>query len=283
MMIKTIPGHYSRHDLLGMVPEVLRARGWRLYTGKGRLIDLWQYGGRAILGHNPPGLLRAIKNNAERGLYAPHPHFTEKRFCKALSALLPGFSFLIYVSDAFLYNAVSAAGIEFVLWRPFLDAKTQADFQPAPVLVPVLPCPFPGAPAVLAYNPQKAGDVPEKLPPSQILSPVTFSAAERCIYDLIAASGRGNPRFSKLEKAIKKSVHWKRKGIYLFFSPCTHKKNDNSSGEADKTYADLFRHFLDAGFLLPPSTEEPAILPCELSPGEEAKLAGLFTTVPRSA
>ena len=79
-----------RNDLLNQAPRVLRVRGWRLYTGNGRLVDLWQYGGRAILGHNPPGLLRIVKNSAERGLYVPHPHFTEARFCKALSALLPG-------------------------------------------------------------------------------------------------------------------------------------------------------------------------------------------------
>ena len=58
----------NNDSLLRTVPHVLRDRGWRLYTQQGRLIDLWQYGGRAILGHNPPGMLRAIKNNAERGL-----------------------------------------------------------------------------------------------------------------------------------------------------------------------------------------------------------------------
>ena len=262
-----------KEDLLSLVPPVLRARGWRLYTGKGRLIDLWQYGGRALLGHNPTGLLRAIKNTAERSLYAPYPHFTETQFTKALSALLPGFSFLVYESEAFLYKALHDAGLynahekTVVVWRPFLGAHNQAEL---PFLIPVLPCPFPGTPAVLAYNPEKESTIPEKLPPSHMISPVALSAATRCIYDLLANPTRGNPHFPKVNKAIKKSTVWKRENIYLYYSPA---RKDEETGTS---YAAVFGHFLEAGFLLPPSAEEPAILPGELSPGEEVKLSNLI-------
>jgi hypothetical protein len=44
----------------------------------------------------------------------------------------------------------------------------------------------------------------------------------------------------------------------------------------DAAYAALFRRFLSGGFLLPPSSALPAILPGEMSPGEEAALAQLF-------
>ena len=264
-----------KEDLLNLVPPVLRARGWRLYTGKGRLVDLWQYGGRAVLGHNPSGLLRAFKNNAERGLYVPHPHFAEERFCKALSALLPGRSFCIYENETFLGNVLKAAALgDFqnipddkisprpLLWRPFFGTDKQAALEAAPVLFPVLPCPFPGAPAVLAFDPEKAGDIPEKLPPSRRISPVALSAAARCIYDLLADPARGTPRFLKVDKALKNNAVWKRQGVYLYYT-----------GE---NYTALFRCFLDAGYLLPPTPEEPAILPGELSPGEEVKLANLI-------
>ena len=248
-------------DLLRTVPYVLRARGWRLYTEKGRLIDLWQYGGQAILGHNPPGLLRAIKNSAERSLYAPFPHIAEDRFCKALAILLPGRTFRVYESEAFLKQAVSQAQLEPVLWRPYLDKSAQNALQAEPVLLPVLPFPFPGAPAVLAIDTEKA-TVLEKLPPSQLLSPVALAAAARCIYDLIASPKRGTPHFPKIGKAVKKSPVWKRQGIYLYYS-----------GTAEN-YGDLFQRFLEGGFLLPPTVKDPAILPGEMSPGEEAKLAG---------
>ena len=255
------------------VPQVLRARGWRLYTKKGRLVDLWQYGGRAILGHNPPGMLRAIKNNAERGLYVPHPHFAEDRFYKALAALLPGRSFRVYENITILNQAVNHAQLEPVLWRPFMDKESQNKLQSEPVLLPVLPCPLPGAPAVLAVDAEQASAklILEQLPPSQAISPVTLAAATRCIYDLIAATDRGNPRLQKVDKAVKKSSLWKRKGIYLYYT-----------GIAEN-YTELFRCFINGGFLLPPTIKEPAILPGELSPGEEAKLASLLTVTPHIA
>ena len=269
-------------DPLGLVPQVLRARGWRLYTKKGRncmpgrLIDLWQYGGRAILGHNPPGLLRAIKNNGERGLFTPLPHFAEDRLHKALSALLPGRSFRLYDEGTACQASLRRAldGLEEPpQWRPFLDKETQAALQSAPVLLPVLPCPFPGAPAVIAYDPAMTG-LPEKFPPSQLLSPLSLLAAARCVYDLLAAPERGNPRLPKTDRALQKSAVWKRRGIYLYYIPAKHDKEPVDEG--DKNYAALFRHFLEGGFLLPPSPEEPAILPGELSPGEDAKLAELI-------
>jgi len=263
-------------DLLRHVPEVLRARGWRLYTKKGRLVDLWQYGGRALLGHNPPGLLRAIKNNGERGLFSPLPHFAENRLLKALSDLLPGYFFRLYDNDVFLNQALKTAGFKGqpLLWRPFLleaagrcstlrckyaASSLQVNQETQPVLFPVLPCPI--APAVLAYNPAETGDLSEKLPPSLLFSPVTLLAAARCIYDLLAVPERGNPRLPKTDQALKKSAVWKRQGIYLFYT--------------SNNYADIFRHFLEGGVLLPPSPEDPAILPGELSPGEDTKLAEL--------
>ncbi|MCL1927868.1 MAG: hypothetical protein FWG07_03625 [Treponema sp.] len=270
MMIKDIDLNLDCN--IRCVPHALRARGWRLYTEKGRLIDLWQYGGRAILGHNPPGMLRAIKNNAERGLYVPHPHFAEGRLYKALAALLPGRSFRVYENEAFLNLAVNHAQLEPALWRPFMDKESQNRLQSEPVLLPVLPCPLSGAPAVLAIDTEQTPaklTVPvklalEQLPPSQVISPVALGAATRCIYDLIAATDRGNPRLQKVDKAVKKSSLWKRKGIYLYYT-----------GTAEN-YSELFQCFLNGGFLLPPTIKEPAILPGELSAGEEAKLAVLL-------
>ena len=74
--------------LLRLVPAVLRARNFRLYTAGGRrLVDLWLNGGAAVLGHTPPALLRELKNTASRGLYAPFPIFWRP----VLSRPCPGF------------------------------------------------------------------------------------------------------------------------------------------------------------------------------------------------
>ncbi|MDR2784383.1 MAG: hypothetical protein LBB83_00550, partial [Treponema sp.] len=71
-------------DRLRLIPAIRRARGFRLYTADGRrIVDLWQYGGRAVLGHTPPAVLREMKNTAERGLFVPFPGPQERRFLKA--------------------------------------------------------------------------------------------------------------------------------------------------------------------------------------------------------
>jgi hypothetical protein len=256
-------------ELLRLVPEIHRARDWRLYAKDGsRIVDLWQYGGRALLGHSPPGLLRAFKNSAERGLFVPFPHFAEGRLLKALSALLPERRFRLYSGEETL-GAALAGNVPPVqnlpVWRPFLEIPS------GPLFVPVLPFPFPGAPAVLACN---AEADTEGLLPGETISPAALAAAARCVWDLIAASpGRGEPRFPKLN--IK--GNWRRRGIYLNYLPA----GDSAARPGrplavDEDYAVWFRRFLDQGFLLPPSPSQPAILPGELSPGEEAKLAGLF-------
>jgi hypothetical protein len=270
-------------DLLRLVPQVLRARGWRLYTGKGRLVDLWQYGGRAILGHNPPNMLRAIKNNGERGLFAPHPHFAEERMYKALSALLPGFSFHLYTQDAAALLLQKIPPDKTAVWRPYLNDPA---VQAMPVLLPVLPCAFPGVPAVFAVNTAAFTSSPAGLaektvlpefPPPQLISPVALVAAARSIYDLLAKPERGTPRFPKIDCAVKKSAVWKRHGIYLTFVSGENAGGGNSGNRCvPESYAILFRYFLESGFLLPPSPEDPLILPGELSPGEEAKLVALL-------
>jgi glutamate-1-semialdehyde aminotransferase len=87
----------NEFSLLDLVPLVQRARDFRLYcNGDRRLVDLWQNGGAAILGHTPPAVLREIKNTASRGLYAPFPHFTENRYIKALAKIFPGRKFRLY-------------------------------------------------------------------------------------------------------------------------------------------------------------------------------------------
>ncbi|MDR2471508.1 MAG: hypothetical protein LBD09_05305 [Treponema sp.] len=279
----------NRDELLRLVPPALRARAWRLYTVKGRLVDLWQWGGRALLGHKPPGLLRALKNDGNRGLFVPLPQAAEGRLRKALGSLFPRRAFRLYPDESALASALAAAGYappamyaggiynvytsgagkppgKAVLWRPFLDGPAAV-----PAIVPALPFPFPGAPAVLSLDPAVEGS----FPPAPVLSPLALTAAARCVWDLAAAADRGKPRFPRLEKIPAEGRRWKRRGIYLEYTGSGGQDKPDDEGGGD--YAATFRRFLDGGFLLPPGPEEPAILPGELSPGEEAKLAELLS------
>lgn len=271
-------------SLLELMPRVLRARDFRLYTHDGRrLVDLWQNGGAAVLGHTPPLLLREIKNTASRGLYAPFPHFTEQRLLKALSRVLPGRSFRIYAAPPSGINAGAAASHNARLWRPYLDfclpdsaQKPDAARQTnAPALViPALPGAqswrngLPLGLCVYAVTTGFEEKIFNELPPGDPLPPVFLAAVTRGIWDLIAAMPvRANLQWQRINKILKTSA-WQRRGIYLF-------PRSKPNREA---WAVLFMRFLDAGFLLPPVPEHPVILPGILSPGEEAKLAEILNS-----
>jgi hypothetical protein len=281
-----------KSNLFEQLPHITRARGFRLYAANGkRYVDLWQSGGAAILGHTPSGVLRELKNTAERGLFAPLPNHLEARFLKALTKLLHGYSFYIYGNDSAFYRALNGYGFSanddcpsrrffdpaldddrddrkktVSLWRPFLPANTSA----CPLLVPVLPwCLAPKTLAVRngAFPAGRVGSSSARPPASDAIPPVILAAATRAVYDLLAEiehGTRGVPRILAVAKALASSA-WRQKGIYIRY--CV----DNSGG-----YEALFRRFLEAGFVLPPDPEQPAILPPVLSGGEEAKLVALI-------
>jgi len=265
----------EKENCYRLLPHVLRARAYRLYLADGRrLVDLWLNGGAAILGHTPRNLLREIKNTASRGLYAPLPHFTENRFLKALSKLLPGYSFRIY--------AAPPEGLIAELWHPYAGAGnsvagdcykqlstsenySQQNFQHSPLLIPVIPGiqTWRGKlPMGLCVVAGKSENDLVQLPESDMLSPILLATATRGIYDIIATPERAKPRFLRIAKALKNSI-WQRNGIYLSL------KHEPTPEEWEK----LFNRFMEVGFLLPPYPCFPVILPGELSDGEEKKLA----------
>jgi hypothetical protein len=267
------------------LPVVVRARDFRLYTlGGGRLVDLWQAGGRSILGHSPPRILRELKNSGARGLFAPLPHPQEGRLLKALARLLPGRGFRLYTDRLSLYRALEKAGFppaepfpdpvfrpprapvpDLSLWRPFLKPEAGA----SPLLVPVLPWPL--GPWVLALE----AALEDRFAPSDPLSPVLLAAAARAVHDLIASGPRGGrPVYPRINRALygnppensRIPSPWRRRGPYLVCEPPPERL----------PWEDLFRNFLQGGFLIPPAPGEPLILPGILSPGEEAALAALL-------
>jgi hypothetical protein len=261
------------------LPSVLRARDFRLYLENGkRLTDLWQYGGRAVLGHKPPKMLRDMKNAAERGLFVPFPHPQEKRFVKALEKIFPRHVIRVYASAERAGQILNELGLKPVCWRPFCTSEDPLAVPAAPVLAPVLPCPL--GPAVLAFEhvptetavpvetivPVETVVSGQSFPASDMIPPLLLAAATRAVYDLIAAAPvRGAGHFPKIKKALTGSP-WRQEGIYVY--------PDSPPGEA--AWEAVFSRFLEAGFLIPPTACDPLILPASLSPGEEVKLATLL-------
>ena len=260
---------FSDREFLKFLPKVLRARDFRLYLEGGkRLVDLWLIGGRAVLGHKPPLVLRELKNAAERGLYSPLPHPAEERFLKALGEIFPGRTFRLYLDSGSLDKALAASGFTgtIPLWRPFLKAdETQGpgtQGPDTPILRPVLPWSL--GPEILVLDKSIDGSFPA----GELIPPVLLAPATRALYNIIAtmkAKGSGQRKYKKIEKVLTDSL-WRRQGIYLWL------KNDMDR----EKYKALFLHFLEGGFLIPPDAREPLILPISMSDGEVSKLAGLL-------
>jgi hypothetical protein len=282
----------SASPLLKKLPPLSRARGCRLYTAdRRRLVDLWLYGGRALLGHTPLGLLKTLKNTASRGLLAPLPHRDLYRLERALEKLFPGRIGRIYRDGASLNRALEQARrtrpdlwepfpeesggpgetlnpAGKLLWRPFWDPVNALAFpQEKPLFIPVLPLPWMNAPETVILSP----GMETALPPSDLIPPLILAALGRTVYDLIAA---GKTEKTGKNRGAIELPHdrdfplWKRQGIYILFT-----------GSA-ALYENLFTRFLEGGFLLPPEPELPAIPASGLSPGETARLVSLLSFTP---
>lgn len=268
-------------SLLSALPPIRRARGYRLYAAGGaRLVDLWQYGGRAALGHTPPGVLLAVKDVASRGLSAPLPGPYLARLEKLLSRLAPGNPVpRVYPDAAAAGRAFAAAGYDpaafssaadpalaavpegavCALWRPWLPAAPEA-----PVLRAVLPAPWPVA--ALLLRPEAAA----RFPPSSLVPPLSLAALHRATADLLGSlEGPPEDRFAALDRAIAArpaSLRPARRGPYLRFA---------EASDAER-YAALFGRALAAGLLLSPDPALPSIVPPDLSGGETAALAAFL-------
>ncbi len=100
-------------DRLRRLPRIRRAREYRLYTVDGRrIVDLWQAGGRAILGHRGAGVVSAVKRVLEHGTLAPLPSVQERRLEQTLRRLFPERPELrvaVYASEERAIAAVSRA------------------------------------------------------------------------------------------------------------------------------------------------------------------------------
>jgi hypothetical protein len=245
-------------DLLQMLPPIERARGFRLYGGGRRFVDLWQCGGAAIMGHKPAGVVRCMKNTAERGLFTPLPSTAGRRFTQALERLFPNKIFKVYAD----WSAVPDYK-KFPVWRPFYPEPFLATIQKERVFRPILPFPF--APAVIVCDKTFS----DKYPPAGFVSPLLLAAATRAVYDMLACPKRGLMRLRLIKKTLEQpeiQINWRLDGIYIY----------PARGNAVKNWSTYFRGFADGGFLLPPGPDEPLILPDELSKGEESALSELL-------
>jgi hypothetical protein len=266
----------AERALMGEVPRIRSARGFRLYDVAGRrLLDLWQAGGEAVLGYRPARAGAALKASLDRGLTAPLPTAWESRLLAALVARFPAYrSFRLYATRErareaaarVLGTAVAAADVAdpglgtrgaglVGLWRPFLG-----DEPDWPVLLPVLPFTLGGSPAAACFR----DALPDEVVPSDTVPGAVAVAALRGLAGLERA--RAEDPFGRRD--FEGCTGWERRGPYL--GPVF----------AAGAYPEVFRAFLARGVLLSPLYPGPSILPGEASKGERRLLASLFHSIP---
>ena len=258
------------------MPLVVRAREYHLYDREGvRYLDFFQNHGRAVLGHRPDGMLRAIKGTASRGLLAEYPSVYRGRLEKIMEQLLPGYGVVrLYDSrrhavevlqrvfgsgDAPLIIADPAvadieAGQAVALWRPFLAGVEVT----AEVLIPILP--FPGTFACEVVC-AKDRSVADELPPSDEVSPFVLDLLIQAVGSLLSVDEEQRKRFFRvtaLHRLMSRSC-----GPYCM------------TGLDEKRYREFHAEALAARVVLPPTGASPVILPPSWTEGEIAGFADL--------
>jgi hypothetical protein len=266
-------------DLLERVPVIRRAREYHLYSLSGiRYLDLWQNGGRSLLGHRPAGLTTVLKNTISKGLAADLPSIYSGRLRRLLQEMFPEYKDFrlagsaaegLQLASRYLGRNIGAdelvdplaehgepavGGVR--LWRPLLP-----DAIPGEVLFPVLPFSMAGAPVAVCFR----KILPPGFPGQKPISAVVLAGMLRCLHDL--------RRFVMPEwfrpDLFDTCPGWRQKGIYLV-------------PEFDMgLYEKVFEDFLEAGVLLNPVVPYVSILPGgEISNGELRKMIGLFFAFP---
>lgn len=264
------------------LPRIRRARGFRLYGLDGRrYLDLWQDGGRAILGHGAGPALSAARNALSTGLLPCLPSIHGERLERALARRFPAHACArMFATQARALDAAARAlgaplapGDLFdpavdprpthppraLLWRPWLPGSEAELLDAADVLVPVLPFAVAEAPAIVCVRTALQGALPGSDPLPGFLLAGVLRALEALLQDTPPSE-----ELRRLDHVLEGCPGWERRGRYL--------KPRCIPGH----YPAVHRQFLQAGVLLSPVFPGPSILPATLSAGEGALLAGLF-------
>jgi hypothetical protein len=260
------------NELLDLIPQIKRAREYRLYDYKGnRFLDFYQNNGHSILGHRPGTLTKQIKNTISRGLIYDIPSVYQKRLKKELAKTFKDYkSFHIFNSlehalknayeylntDPLLIGDPAFNNIEKIsFYRPFLTEKIEKQlFSKSDILIPILPFSLGGSPVITCIK-KNIDNIQD-----DHISPFILSGTLNSIYNLRKAVLH-NYRFSI------KSKYWTCIGIYLV---------PNMKKEK---YKKAFKYFLNNGILISPYYNKPSILPGTATPGEIKKVIGIFNNI----
>ena len=255
------------NELYNRYGAVTRARGCFLYTKKGvRVTDLYQEGGRAILGWEGGSAFTMMKNIISRGqtgsfICEDNPSY---RLQKAVSEL--------FASDRtiFCFNsqkeALEAGLILFPdstsVFRPWNSQNEKIKLSEISGLILTPPLPWAQSIFILAADTKKLAENPDQLLLIRGALKLPFAletAYTRSIYNLIKAlQERTEKDWFIYDPVITK--YWERRGPYLY-----------PKVPQDK-YPQFALHCLDCGIVISPEYNTPSIVPFGADRGVFTKL-----------
>lgn len=240
---------------------IKRARGCFLYTAKGtRLTDLFQEGGRAILGWGGSSAFTMLKNVLSRGItgsfdtdYAPCADGRKSQLSRAVSELLASERevFIFTGRQQALKAALEAAPQSTSMYRPWAE---NADWSSVTAVIIEPPLPWTPSFWILAVSAGTA--VPAESTP--IAAPLC-TAITRSIYNLIVAlQTRQEKDWFIYDSVLTK--YWTRRGPWLY------------PKMSQEDYVLFVRHCLEQEIVISPIYEQPSIVPFGADRGVFRKL-----------
>lgn len=242
---------FLNNELKKRYGSVKRARGCFLYTEKGvRLTDLYQEGGRAVLGWGGGSAFTMLKNALSRGLTGSFLTDYSYRLKKSVNTLLDSERVIAVFSNVKL--AKMAASTKFAddicVYKPWTESAVGASEKPCVIIEPPLPWSQGYAILALSESEENIAFV-ESIAESTIILPAVLEAAfSRAIYDLIGAlQSREEKQWFLYDSVL--NQYFTRKGPYLY------------SKVPEANYNSFVTHCLDQGIVISPYFDVPSIVP----------------------
>lgn len=284
---------------LHSLPPIRRARGHRLYAENGRrILDLWQDGGRGVLGARHAKLGLGLKTAIDRGLDRPVPSRLAERLRRLALERLPGtLALRIYRDEGRALAALAAltgndrpfapglglldsplvadparsallaadAGLDAtrplaVLDRPFARWLPENSGPRPAIVIPFLPLPRGTGPVIIAIADR---ELATKAGEDDLVSPLALRAAVDGLSAL--ASLESEDAEARWRRFDQRSRHlFERRGPWLFARP--------EFADWDR----VFRAAFDRGLLLSPDPARPSLVPLDFDDGEIAPLEDIL-------
>lgn len=274
--------YLANNQLSRILPPILRAREYWLYSKSARYLDMYLGEGRALYGYRPLRLTQTIKNTLSKGIYPPYPNIALPKINAIMQRRFPNNSHIvIYATRTRALRELSTITGFSIQAEHLLDPALPPSFPPlsptpypkeapvigfsrpyidtpkADIIFPVTPLPWPDAPQIVCASPQwnmLRGDA---------ISPVLLSALKHTL--LLEHST--NPSAKLTEWRSRTRSDWIQPASVLRKDIANHKWSWNISSQylvwngSSERYQKLVRALLEKLIIIHPYPRGVSIIP----------------------